>query len=182
MAVYRGAVTLEPPSSNHGDDQPEGKTSNVRLPRDIRFGPGQQELGHKPDAKKQHGRYREWPKEERRDDGSDPCPWEQDCIGAHNPRDRSGGTHYREGALRPDEDMGGGRCEAGHQIENEIGGVAEGILDVVAENDEHPEVGNQVSDSAMEKDRGQHREPDVLAAEHSRITLLTRSAADLGNA
>ncbi len=124
--------------------------------------PDQQELGQKPDSQEEHRRQSEGPEEERRDYRSHPGPREEDRIGAHHPGDGARGTDHRKGRLGLQEDVGPRGEQTRHQVEDEVGEVAEGILDVVAEYEEHPQVGEKVSDAAVEEDRGEDGEPDVL--------------------
>lgn len=61
--------------------------------------------------------------------------------------------------------MAGGRHQSSHQVEEQVVGVSEGVFDVVAEDDEDPEIGEEVTYPTVEEDRRHHRQQHVLLRE-----------------
>ncbi len=70
--------------------------------------------------------------------------------------------------------MGAGGEETGHEVERQIKKVAKSVFDVVPEYEQHPQIGEKVSDAAVEEDRGEDGKPDVLVGEGRAVALRTR--------
>ena len=62
-------------------------------------------------------------------------PGEEDDVGAHDRGDGSGGTHQWNGGVRV-QYIGGRRDQTADDIHEQVPDVAEGLLDVVAEDPE----------------------------------------------
>ncbi len=100
--------------------------------------------------------------EAEEEQGDDPRPRVEEEVGAEDSRDRARGADGGRHRPRAGEGVGGGRGEAGGEIEDGEAQMAETVLDVVAEDPEEEHVAEEVRPAAMEE----HREDGALDPRH----------------
>ena len=115
-------------------------------------------LQDEPGAEHHPGGQPHGDEEQERHQAGHPRAREQDQVGAEDPGD---------GARRPDQGVGaggvgegepvGGQVPAG-QVEEQVAGVAEPVLDVVAEHEQEQHVAGQVEQPAVQEHGREHRE------------------------
>jgi len=78
-----------------------------------------------------------------------------DQVGAHDGRDGSAGADRRHFAAAAEEDMQRVRGQSARQVEEQEAEVADGRLDVVAEDPQEEHIADQVAGAAVQKHAGQ---------------------------
>lgn len=96
--------------------------------------------------------------EEKEDQREDSRTRKQNNVRAHNSGDSPARAQGREGRVQIKEDMAQARANPAHQIEEEIGNVAEVVFDVVAKDPEKQHVPGDVRPTAVQEHAGNNRE------------------------
>ena len=74
-------------------------------------------------------------------------------------------AHQWNGGVRVQSHIGGRRDQTANDIHEQVPDVAEGLLDVVAEDPQKPHVEQDVAHAAVQEHRGEQRQEHVLAGE-----------------
>ena len=91
--------------------------------------------------------------------GADAVAGIQEKVSAHDPGDGAAGPDQRGLGRRIDGIVGQGRQDAGHDVEQQVLDVTEGIFDVVAEHPQEQHVADEVHQAAMDEHGREHRPP-----------------------
>src|SRR5437868_10250401 len=138
------------------DVRPERDSSHLRS-RQAGERPAQH-LAEEPEEEiEDSGQLEEEGEEEDRQQHDDLRAWEEDEVGAQHSRDRSRCSHGGHGRLGVGEPV----CETGEQareeVEDQEAARSHAILDVVAEDPEHPHVADDVGPAAVKEHAGEKR-------------------------
>src|SRR5437868_10870431 len=142
--------------SEAADVRPERDSSHLRG-RQTRNGPAQH-LAEEPEEEIKDGEHlEEEGNEEDRHEHDDLRAGEEDEVGAQHSGDRPRCSHRRDGGLGVREPVGEAREHAREKVEDQEAARSHAILDVVAEDPEHPHVADDVGPAAVKEHAGEKR-------------------------
>ena len=115
------------------------------------------ELEDGPHADGDDGRDRH---QEPEDEDGHAVRREQDDVGAQDAGDGAGRAEAGDDRARIDEDVRQAADDAGGNVEERVGQVADAVLDVVAEDPQEEHVAGEVEPAAVHEDAREERQPD----------------------